>query len=243
MNYTIGICDDCREQVELLAGYLKDCENGDNFYIVRETVPEAFMETLATLKPDLVFLDIDMDGMNGIELGKKIRDLYETVVIVYVTGYEKYAYDAYQLRAFHYLLKPVTKERFAEVLQEALAQHRKNAFEKKERTFSVRTKGETRILYYRDILYFEKISHKIKIHTGSQDIYFYDNLYHLLEKLAADTFVQCHQGYIVNVDKIRAFRSSILYLEGDVRLPVSRTFSRQIQKVLEKHLFSGEETI
>jgi DNA-binding LytR/AlgR family response regulator len=239
MTYTIGICDDCTEQVDLLAGFLHGCGEYGEFRVIHASEPEAFFETLKTDRPDLVFLDIDMDGMTGIELGEKIRALYENTVLIYITGYEKYAFEAFQLRAFHYLLKPVTLERFRQVLSEALNHIQKEDAGKTEKTFSVANKGELLNLPYRDICYFEKIGHQIKIHALAREVYYYDNLGSLLAGLDGETFVQCHQGYIVNVDKVRAFRGKTLYLDGGVQLPVSRSFAEQVREVLKKHLFAG----
>jgi len=239
MTYTIGICDDCIEQVDLLAGFLRGCEDYGEFRVIHASEPETFFETLKTDRPDLVFLDVDMAGMSGIELGEKIRALYENTVIVYITGYEKYAYDAFRLRAFHYLLKPVTVEQFRQVLSEALAYIQKEDAGKTDKKISVQNKGELLNLPYRDIWYFEKIGRQIKIHMLFREVYYYDNFSSLLAELDGDAFVQCHQGYIANVDKIRAFRDKTLYLDGNVQLPVSRTFAEQVKEVLKKHLFTG----
>ncbi len=239
MGYTIGICDDCAQQVALLAGFLRGCEDYGEFRVIHAIEPEAFFETLKTDRPDLVFLDVDMDGMSGIELGEKIRALYENTVIVYITGYEKYAFEAFRLRAFHYLLKPVTAERFRQVLSEALAYIQKEDAGKTEKNISIQNKGELLTLPYRDICYFEKIGHKIKIHTLFRELTYYDNFSSLLAGLDGDAFVQCHQGYIANADKIRAFRDNTLFLDGGIRLPVSRSFAEQVKEVLKRHLFTG----
>lgn len=243
MTYTIGICDDCTQQVELLAGFLKGCGEYGEFHIIHASKPEDFWEKLKIDRPELVFLDVDMDGMNGIVLGEKIRALYENTVIIYITGYEKYAFKAFGLRAFHYLLKPVTKEQFRQVLSEALTYIQKEDAGKTDRKLSVQNKGELLTLPYRDIWYFEKIGHKIKIHELSREVYYYNNFSSLLAELGGDEFVQCHQGYIANVDKIRAFRDKTLFLDGNVQLPVSRTFAEHVRDVLKSHLFAGREQL
>ncbi len=243
MTYTIGICDDCIEQVDLLAGFLHRCGEYGEFRVINANEPVAFFETLKTDRPDLVLLDVDMDGMNGIELGEKIRKLYENTILIYITGYEKYAFKAFQLRAFHYLLKPVTMGRFRQVLNEALDYIQKEDAGKDEKKFSVQNKGELLNLPYRDILYFEKSGHQIKVHSLSRNVYYYSNFICLLAELDDDAFVQCHQGYIANADKIRAFRDKTLYLDGNIQLPVSRTFAEQVKEVLKKKLFAGRELL
>jgi DNA-binding LytR/AlgR family response regulator len=243
MTYTVGICDDCPEQVGLLAGYLDACHGEDEFRVIHSSEPETFLELLKTDKPDLVFLDINMGRMNGIELGGKIRAFYDKTVLIYITGYGKYAIDAFRVRAFHYLLKPVTKENFSQVLHEALTHIRKDNIINAEKTFSVQIKGEILNLYYSDICYFEKIGHKIKIHTPSRDVYYYDRLYNLIGSLDRNTFVRCHQGYVVNIDKIRSFRDGMLHLDGKLELPVGKTYAEGVRDRLAKHLFAGKDSV
>ncbi|HWR40837.1 MAG TPA: LytTR family DNA-binding domain-containing protein [Patescibacteria group bacterium] len=137
----------------------------------------------------------------------------------------------------------MTLERFRQVLSEALTHLQKEDVGKTEKTFFVQNKGEMLNLPYRDICYFEKIGHQIKIHMLYRDVYYYDNFSSLLAGLSGETFVQYHQGYIANVDKIRAFRDKTLYLDGGVQLPVSRSFAEQVREVLKKRLFTGREQL
>jgi DNA-binding LytR/AlgR family response regulator len=243
MPLTVGICDDCAEQVDLLMQYTNDCLEEDEFFIIHSTEPEEFLEKVKCSPPDLVFLDMDMEKMNGIQLGEAIRALYEDTVIVYITAYEKYALEAFGVRAFHYLLKPLEKETFSKVLKEALKWIKKNRQNKPQKVFTVQKKGETVSVPYNDICYFEKTGHKVRIHTGQSCIDYYGNFTDLLAEIGRDSFVQCHQGYIANVLKIRAFRDKTLYLDGDLELPVSRTYAEATREMLAKRLFAGEETI
>ncbi len=138
MAFTIGICDDCPEQNELLVQYLNNYQGGNGrFTILQSTSPENFLMKLEGKKPQLVFLDIDMGEMSGIELGEKIKALYEDIIIVYITAYEKYALEAFQVRAFHYLLKPLTEEKFNHVLAEAVRLIKNDSESKLLKTFTV----------------------------------------------------------------------------------------------------------
>ena len=104
----IGICDDNPQQVELLVTYIKKTPGADTFEIIKSTDPEEFLTLAQSRKPQLVFLDIDMGRISGLELGEQIKALYEGTVLVYITAYEKYALEAFGVRAFHYLIKPLT---------------------------------------------------------------------------------------------------------------------------------------
>lgn len=241
MTFIIGICDDWPEQIELLVQYITNYQGEDEFAIVKSTNPEDFLKMLELNAPQLVFLDIDMGEISGIQLGEKIKALYKDTIIVYITAHEKYALEAFRVRAFHYLLKPLTVEKFNHVLAEAVRFIKKDSESKPVKTFAVQTKGEIICLPYSDICYFEKIGHKIRVHTVTRDIYYYGNIIKLLAEIDTDTFIQCHQGYIVNVDKIRGFRDKTLFLDGNLQLPVSRSFTGKIKELLARRLFAGKE--
>lgn len=241
MVFTVGICDDSPEQVELLIQYLNSHAGYDDLTLVRSTDPEKFMSQLEEARPHLVFLDIDMGEINGIQLGEKIKALYENTVIIYITAHEKYALQAYQVRAFHYLLKPLTREKFDQALDEALSIIKKNHDEQPVKMFSIQVKGEIISLRYSDIYYFEKVGHRIKIHTEGRDIFFYETLYNLLGNIDHDSFIQCHQGYVVNTDKIRSYRDKNLFLDKKLQVPVSRPFIEAVKEKLASRLFAGKE--
>jgi DNA-binding LytR/AlgR family response regulator len=133
--------------------------------------------------------------------------------------------EAFRVRAFHYLLKPLTAEKFAQVFQEAVALFKRNAMERPgKKSFTVHRKAEIISLDYDDIDYFEKMGHKIKVHTGEREIEFYGNFIKLLDEIDLDFFAQCHQGYIVNIDKIQGYRDQTLSLKGNLWIPVSRSY-------------------
>ena len=227
---TIGVCDDNPQQVGLLVQYLNNNQRAAAFDIIKSTDPAEFMELLQNKKPRLVFLDIDMGQTSGIRLGEKIKALNENTVIVYITAHEQYALEAFGVRAFHYLLKPLTRDQFNEVLEEGI-RHIEKASAKTEKTLTVKTKKEVVSLKLSDIIYFEKTGHSIKIHTLHRDLSYYDNFKNLLAMLGADTFIQCHQGYIVNTSRITGFRDKTLYLDEHSELPVSRTYTDAVKKI------------
>lgn len=241
MPFVIGICDDSLEQVELLLKYLGSYTGLEGFETVHSTQPDAFLEQLNRKKPDIVLLDIDMGETNGIQLGEKIKVLYPDTVIIYITAHEEYALNAFAVRAFHYLLKPLKKEHFFLVMDEALAYISKKSPAEPAKTFSIQVKGEFICVPHSDICCFEKIGRRIRIHTSEREIYYYGNLQELPDMLRNDTFLQCHQGYIVNVDKIRSFREKTLFLEKGLAIPVSRSYMEQVRDSLARMLFAGRE--
>ncbi len=241
MILTVGICDDCSEHADLLEKYISGYQVENKLRIIKSTDPQRFLQIAQEEKLRLVFLDIDMNRMDGIELGKKIKAMDADTVIIYVTAHEKYALEAFRVRAFHYLVKPVTKEKVSAVLTEAMAFIRRTGRTDTGKVFTVRRKGETVSLRMDDIACFEKTGHKIRVHAAGRIEEYYDNFVRLIDLIDKDNFIQCHQGYIVNVTKIRAFRDKTLFLEGGLEVPVSRTFSEKVREALSKRLFAGKD--
>lgn len=236
MAIAVGLCDDNPMQIEVLEGYLRDCAWAGRLDVYSSTDPAGFLEMVRDKRPEVVFLDIDMGETSGIQLGEAIKALDAGVVLIYVTAHEKYALEAFGVRAFHYLLKPLTKEAFDRALGEGLRHLEKSAV-KEEPTFTLRTKKEVACLRYEEILYFEKVGHKIRIRAGERDYFYYGNFKGLLVQLDAGFFVQCHQGYIANVAKIRGFRDKTLFLGKGISLPVSRSYCDAVKNVLAERLF------
>jgi DNA-binding LytR/AlgR family response regulator len=239
MGITIGVCDDNIYQVNLIESYIKKNEELSADHIFSSTNPEVFIEEIKIQRPQMVFLDIDMGDMSGIDLGEQIRDFDKDMIIVYITGHEKYAFDAFGVHAYQYLIKPISESKFQHVLSEGLSIIKQRLNEDSP-VLVVKTKKEVFSVKYREILYFEKIGHKIKICTATREFFYYDNFANLLKNVGSDQFIQCHQGYIVNIDKVRGFRERRLILENGFELSVSRTYINDVKEMLSEKLFNGK---
>ena len=161
---------------------------------------------------DIVFLDIQMDGMNGIEAARELRERQEDTVLIFITGVKEYVFDALDLYAFHYLLKPIDEGKFAEVLQRAAGEAKKK---KEKKCLFIRTRNLT--LDQSDILYIESRAKKLEIHTAGADkaIEIYAAMDELEGQLGED-FYRCHRAYIVNMAQITEYdNESITLTNGD----------------------------
>ncbi len=235
MKLVIGICDDCEEQIEIIENQLMEFRDEFKIEVLRSTDPLEFFSELEENRPDLVFLDIDMDKLDGIKLGERIKEKYRDTIIIYITGYEKYALDAFRVRAFHYLIKPVTIEKFSQVFKEATSLLKDDKNDKKN--YIVKKKGEYIYLNYDDIYYFEKKRHLVKICTVNGDISFYETFKNLLHEIDMNYFIRCHQGYIVNISKVRAYRDQKLILDENLEeIPVSRSHIKEVKEMVENRL-------
>ena len=115
-------------------------------------------ELLAAAKPfDIIFLDIQMDGMNGIEAAKEVRETNTDTVLIFITGIKEYVFEALDIYAFHYLLKPVTKQKFTEVFEEALKEAGLRHMRRNRQLFiNTRNRGITQTKFCISKVYQEK---------------------------------------------------------------------------------------
>lgn len=241
MSYKIGICDDNYSHIIVMDHYLRRYFKASEFSLIKSNNPLLFLEEVKEDKLDCCFLDVDMDPVSGIDLARDIKAFRKDVVIIFVSAYQNYAFDAFGVRAFHFLLKPLKYEDFEKVMDllvKELDQKQVNKEVKKK--YHINTKKESYYIEPDDIQFFEKIGHKIRLRTESKEITYYGTFTELLKDLDTTSFVQCHQGYIVNIDKIRRFSGHALYLNGEKTIPVSRSKESIIRHALENKLFNKD---
>lgn len=188
--------------------------------LIRKQMPDCYPEAYAAGEEliaagkrfDIVFLDIKMDGMDGIETARVLRKKQDDIVLIFITGSREYVFDALDLYAFHYLLKPLDENKFREVLARAAGEVVKK---KEKRGLFIKKKNLT--LDQADILYVESRSKKVEIHTaGSKAVI---EIYATMEELGrqlGEDFYRCHRAYIVNMAHIAEYgNDSITITNGD----------------------------
>ncbi len=209
---------------------------------------EGFLN-LSVLKPDVVFLDIDMPEVSGIYLAEQIMITYPEIRIIFVTAFDQYAINAFELNAVDYILKPVTLDRIKKAvskLEEKIAQRIEsdfyslsNQYEESVKKFFIHEQDNIILLSIKDIYYIEAENKTVRIRTKNRKYSSNHPINYYHRKLKDLNFFQAHRGYLVNLDKVSAIIPKINY-SFDIKLadiddivPVSRARIKLLKQLLE----------
>lgn len=237
----IGVCDDQKEIREMIVDKVKKS------YPAQEVVSyESGQELLdASCLPDILFLDIQMPEMDGMETARKLRRLNRQMIIIFVTVTKDYVFQSFDVGAFHYLVKPFDDEKFAEVLQNAVRQYEEQHREvagavKKKPSLMITAKGEHITIPLEDVVYAEVFNRKITIHTMTEDIEYYGKMKEL-EKKAGDDFYRSHRSYLVNFNFIRKYDAAAVYLKKGQALIAKQNYQDFVKCYLRFNQRKGKE--
>lgn len=216
----IMILEDNQVQADRLMQYLATYHEEHSSF---EYVAEHYDRGLAFLNSykcdaDLVFLDIRLPDLLGMEVAKRIRAVDQNVMIVFVTSLTQYAIDGYHVEAFDYILKPIQYASFSAKLSRAL---RTLSRRESEVTLTFREKDGGQRVSTDAITYVEVSAHDLLFHTGSRIIKQWGTLSKYEEMLKDAHFVRCHTSYLVNLKFVRSIGKDTADVAG-VTLPISR---------------------
>ena len=202
----------------------------------RITIYNSGQSFLAAEKPfELVYLDIQMEGMSGMEAAREFRKAQPDAVLIFVTGAKEYALEAFDVSAFHYLLKPLEEARFTQVLNQDLKESEKRRARRLECIF-LRAKNKT--VAQRDILYVESRGKKVDIHTLKETYTIYGSMNELEAQLGG-CFYRCHRGYLVNMAFIIEYGPDSITLMGGARVYLTRKKHGEFVKTYMWYLQNG----
>ena len=152
---------------------------------------------------DIIFLDIQMDGMNGIDTARALRQKADNTVLIFITGVKEYVFDAFDVAAFHYLIKPIEENKFWEVCDRAVLAVTKKKQNPSGQIF-IKTRSQSITLDQSNVLYIESRAKKVEIHTKTNIVEAYAAISEL-EKQLVGSFYRCHRGYLVNMAFIAGY--------------------------------------
>ncbi len=221
----------------------------DDEKTLRENVKKQILEWDSTLEVELfssarellenyrsfhvVFLDIDMEGMDGIAAGKRIRQIDKEVKIVYLTAYRDYAAGAFEVHAFSYLVKPVGREKLFSVLEEAFL-YVKSA--KPRHIMDFHTVSGVVCLPAEEIYYFEYENRRIRIVTAHEEYFLVERIGNILKRMAEFGFSMPHRSFVVNMFHVKNIRNQEIELDNGEKLPLSQKKQKSFKQELAAYL-------
>lgn len=200
---------------------------------------------LSDAEPDILLLDIQMPGKNGMETARQLRERNKTAIIIFVTALDDFVFQAFDVGAFHYLVKPFDDNKFAEVLLNAVKQFddRKmleTAGRKKEKpSLMITTGGKHITVNVEDIVYAEVFDRKVILHTMDSDIEYYGKMKELEEK-AGDEFYRTHRSFLVNFEFIRKYDAATVYLKKGQALIAKQNYRDFVRAYLRYNQRKGK---
>ena len=185
------------------------------------------MEAMSVLKErqiDLIFLDIEMPKLSGLNFLKSLQD---PPYVIFTTAYREFALESYDLNAVDYLLKPISFERFLKAINKIASQQ--EVFDgMKDHIFFKVDRKNVKVLY-QDIMYIEGLSNYVVIHTTSEQLIVYMRLLDLERILPGNKFVRIHKSHIISLDKIKAYGNDYVEI-ADMQLTIGNTFKEHFFK-------------
>lgn len=183
---------------------------------------------------DLIFLDINMPKMNGMEFLKSSTKL---PMVIMTTAYGQYALEGFEMAVIDYLVKPFSLERFVKASQKALelkVLKQKNTSPEKanDEYFYVKCDGKIERVMYDELLYIEAMANYVTLYTTSGKLIVYLTIKGILENLPAEKFIQVHKSYIVNTGKINTIEGNTLHL-GNTKITIGPNYNEVMKQVLK----------
>ncbi len=222
----IAVCDDDRKVLDGIVNVIEETYKNE-VYIIRYDNPvnliEDWQESLKN-QTDIVVLDICFREENGIATAKKLQQINRNVKIIFITAYIEYASEIFEAQPFYFLVKPVDKQKIAEVVRSAMEAVKNEDI----RSLIIQTRDGIEKVRVDDIWYIESIKRNIIVHEVDRQISLIKKLDEV-EKMLPDYFLRCHQSFLVNADKIKRMESREFVLLNDIRIPISRTRHSEIK--------------
>lgn len=227
----IAICDDEKNIRELIANKVAKqypaaeivfFQSGEELLLSDESI-------------DILFLDIQMSGINGMKTARELRKKDKKIILIFVTAVEEYVFQAFDVGAFNYIVKPIDDEKFLDVLHRAVGEWSSqniNEKEPEERYILINNSGVHTKVILDEIVYAEVFNRKVVIHKLNGEIEYYGKMSDL-ESLAGDSFFRPHRAYLINFKYVEKYDATTIYLEKGTVLMAKQNYPEFVKKYMK----------
>ncbi len=234
-DFRIAIIEDSDKDAQVMRESIERYfqTEGGNYEIKRFAQAGAFFDKWVSYF-DIIMMDIDMPGINGLEASRMIRKTNSVVRIIFVTNFAQYAVDGYEVNAFDFILKPIEYQNFCVRFKRALS-----CVENRSRNISIHeTNSVVTVVPISSIYYVEVFEHQIIWHTNLGDFLERSSLMKVEEQLTGCGFYKCKSCYLVNLRFVEKLENDSVIVAGK-RLEVSRRKKKEFMTELAKYYSEG----
>lgn len=228
----IAICDDEELWQKQLKEQLESYYNCLDILIQNFSSGEELLQEAEKRRFDLIFLDIEMDGIDGFETARLLKKGQPDITIIFLTSHTDMAMEGYEVQAFRFLAKPIVEEKLYAAL---------HAFEEsfnEDRKIEVSENGTHRLIKCQEIRYIKSENVYLEVVTGQEKFCIRRKLKEIMEELPKEMFVLVHRSYIINLKYVKNFVGNEITLDAGTKIPVSRgkreLFKQQIMKYMRE---------
>lgn len=226
--FTVIICEDEQVQRKQIVDYLKKLlgELGILYEIIEYETGEQLLNNYSQ-KAQLVFLDIQMGKLTGMETARQLREIDREVDIIFISGITTYMQEGYEVNAKRYLIKPITLEEFTRQVKPCI----QAILKKQEEFIWIKSGYASYRLLVHDILYAETYGRKVNVYTKQKVYDTHISLGKIEKQLDKKQFFRCHRGYLVNLKHIDGIEKEYLTI-AENEIPISRFKVKELKKAL-----------
>ncbi|MCR5229826.1 MAG: LytTR family DNA-binding domain-containing protein [Solobacterium sp.] len=220
----IAVCDDDKIVLQQMEQYLNTIsgELGADFSVFYFSSGEEVLDSLPA-STDVLFLDIQMGGMNGMETARRLRERFENLYLIFITGNIEFALEGYSVHAFSFLPKPVNYHSLMKIMKEIVS--RRKAVN--EPAITLTAGAVTDVIRCSSILYIEVLHHDIFVVSKQGRKQYRLSLSEVERKLEGMHFFRCHKSYLINLAQIASASSTEIIMSNNDRVPVSKYRARE----------------
>lgn len=233
----IGICDDEKYMSNkiraMVSGFFR--ERNIEILILQFSGGEELLEYDKQI--DILFLDIQMKGIDGVETARKLRRRNFKGFLIFITVLKEMVFQSFEVQPYDYLVKPVEEQYFDKMMERLLASI-KNA---REENLLVQKGYESRIVPIGDIVFCEIIDRKIYLHLVSSEVVDYYERIENLEKKLNHGFFRCHRSYLIHLKYLKGYKNGTAYMENGREIPVSRLRGKEFSNVILHYMKCEKE--
>lgn len=233
----IAICDDSQDDRLKIEKLIKEycCVENCDINIHNYENGEPLIDYYATTNTayDIIFLDIYMNGTNGITTAKQIRKFDSKCKIIFTTSSSEHALESFEVFPYNYMVKPVKKDMFEHVFRKAVNE----IDQEKQKSLTIKIGSGIQTIFYKDIFFVESYAKTLNIHVlQGKTFSFYARLDEIEKQIADKRFLRCHKSFLINMDHVLSAEDYHFNLDSGKQIPITQRYFADIKKVFYNYV-------